>query len=159
MFKKIIAATAISPVLFSGIAIAQDQDPFIGFYTVGEVGYDNGPGGFDQFIVGGAAGYSVPLNDQFYVAGEGEFHWSADGAVDFTWGFTGNVGYRLDEDLAVFGRAGYREFNFDGFGSDGDYTLGIGAQYALSDKLSFRPILDTVAFDTIGVRAGIAYSF
>ena len=159
MFKKAIIASAMSAALLSGVSTAQDQDPFVGFYTVGEVGYDNGAGGFDQFILGGVVGYSVPLNDQFFVAGEGEFHWSAEGLVDFTWGFTGNVGYRLDSDLAVLGRVGYREFNFDGFGSDGDYTLGVGIQYALSDTLSFRPIIDTVAFDTIGVRAGIAYSF
>ena len=159
MYRKFMAAFALTGVLCSSAALAQDADPFTGLYTVGEIGYENGEGGFDQFILGGAAGYSISLNDQFYVAGEGEFHWSADGLVDFTWGFTGNVGFRLDEDLAIFGRAGYREFNFDGFGSSGDYTLGLGVQFALSDNLSIRPLIDTVAFDTFGVRAGVAYSF
>lgn len=157
--KRIAAALAVFTVLFSNPAQAQSSDPFTGFYTVGEIGYENGPAGFDQFIFGGAVGYSIPLNDQFYVAGEGEIHWSESGLVDFTWGFTGNVGFRLDEDLAVFARAGYREFNFDGFGSDGDYTLGLGIQFALTENLSFRPLIDTVAFDTVGVRAGVAFTF
>lgn len=159
MIKRIMAALTVIGVLFSNPAEAQSADPFTGFYTVGEIGYENGAGGFDQFIFGGAIGYSVPINEQFYIAGEGEFHGSEASFIDFTWGFTGNVGFRLDEDLAVFGRAGYREFNFDGFGSDGDYTLGLGIQYALNDNLSFRPIIDTIAFDTVGVRAGIAYTF
>ena len=159
MIRKLISAIALAAALSTGAASAQTADPFTGFYSAGEVGYDNGEGGFDQFIVGGAVGYSVPVNAQFYVAGEGEVHWSADDFIDFTWGFTGNVGYRLDQDLAVFGRAGYREFNTDGFGSGSDYTLGLGVQYAFNDNVSFRPILDTVAFDTIGVRAGIVYSF
>jgi len=159
MYTKFLAATALSATLFTGMAAAQDQDPFTGFYVAGEVGYDNGGAGFDQFIYGGALGYNIPLNEQWYVGAEGAFHGSSSSFVDFTYEFTGNVGYRLDEDLAVFARAGYREFEFDGLGSNGDYTLGLGLQYALSDSLSFRPIIDTVAFDTIGVRAGIAFSF
>lgn len=159
MFKKLIAASMLTATLLSGAATAQDGDPFIGPYVAGEIGYENGEGGFDQFIFGGAAGYSIPLNEEYFFAGEAEIHWSELDAVDFTWGVTANLGYKLDQDLAVFGRVGYREFNFDGFGSDGDYTLGLGVQYALSETLTFRPILDTVAFDTIGVRAGVAYSF
>lgn len=159
MLKKLIAASALTTVMLTGAAAAQDGDPFIGPYVAGEVGYENGEAGFDQIILGGAAGYSFALNEQFYVAGEAEIHWSEESFVDFTWGFTGNLGYRVDTDLAVFGRVGYREFNFDGFGSDGDYTLGAGFQYALNDKLSLRPILDTIAFDSIGVRAGVVYSF
>jgi len=159
MFMKTLAVATLSAALISGAATAQDQDPFTGFYAVGEVGYDNGEFGFDQFIYGGAVGYNQSLNEAFFAGLEGAVHGSADGAVDFTYEVTGNLGYRLDDDLAVLGRIGYREFNFDGFGDDGDYTVGVGLQYALSDNLSFRPIIDTVAFDTIGVRAGVAYSF
>lgn len=160
MLKKTIALGAMLAAFAAPAAFAQDGDPFTGFYTVGEIGYENGAGGFDQFIYGGAFGYSLPLNEVFYVGIEGEIHGATSDAVDFTYGFTGNLGYRLEPDLAIFARAGYREFNFDnGFSSDGDYTLGLGMQYALSDRLSFRPIIDTVGFDTIGVRAGIAYSF
>lgn len=159
MIKKLIAATALTTAVLSCAASAQDTDPFTGPYIAAEIGYENGPGGFDQLILGGATGYSLPLSDTFYFAGEGEIHWSEDSDVNFTWGVTANLGYKLDKDLGVFARAGYREFNFDGFGNDGDYTLGVGIQYALSDTLSIRPILDTIAFDTIGVRAGLVYSF
>ena len=159
MFKKLIAASVVSASLFAGAATAQDQDPFTGFYTVGEVGYENAANGFDQFIFGGAVGYNALVSDVVFVGGEGAFHGSSSGLVDFTWELTGNVGLRVDEDLALLARAGYREINTDGFGSDGDYTLGVGIQYALSDTLSLRPLLDTVAFDTIGVRLGVAYSF
>ena len=159
MFKKLMAATALTTALFASGASAQNNDPFVGFYTVGEIGYDNGGDGFDQLIYGGAFGLNIPLDEQWYFGGEGAIHGSTSSLIDFTYEFTANLGYRLDTDLVVFARAGYREFNFDDFGSDGDYTLGLGAQYALSENLSFRPIIDTVAFDTIGVRAGIAYSF
>ena len=159
MFTKMIAATALATATLAGVATAQDGDTFTGPYVVGEVGYENGPVGFDQILVGGAIGYSVPLNQQFFVAGEAEIHWSESDIVDFTWGITGNLGYRLDEDFAVIARAGYRNFNFDTIGSGDDYMLGLGFQYAINDNLSFRPILDTVGFDTIGVRAGLAYSF
>lgn len=159
MFKKIITSTALTAALLAGAATAQDKDPFTGPYIVGEVGYENGAFGFDQLIYGGAAGYNLALNDAFFVGVEGEIHGSSLNAIDFTYGFTGNLGYRVDRDLAVFARAGYREFNSNGFGSSGDYTLGLGLQYALTDNISFRPIVDTVGFDTIGVRAGLAYSF
>lgn len=156
MLKQTLAAVSVMVAFGSGAA--QAQDPFTGLYAVGEIGYDNGDG-FDQFIYGGAVGYNVPLSPKIFAGIEGEFHGTSSSLVDFTYGFTGNLGYRLDTDLAVFARAGYREFNFDGFGSEGDYTLGLGLQYALSDTFSFRPIIDTLSFDTVGVRAGIAYSF
>ena len=159
MFTKMIAATALATATLTSVATAQDGDAFTGPYVVGEVGYENGPVGFDQIILGGAAGYSVPINDRLFVAGEAEIHWSESSLVNFTWGFTGNVGLKLDDDFAVIARAGYRNFNFDNFGSGDDYTLGLGFQYAINDNVSFRPILDTVGFDTIGVRAGLAYSF
>jgi len=159
MFKKILSATALTAALLASGANAQNSDPFTGFYVVGEIGYDNGEAGFDQFIYGGSAGFNLALNEAFFAGVEGEIHGSSSDFVDFTYGFTGNLGYRVDTDLAVFARAGYREFDFENFGSDGDYTLGLGLQYALNDNISFRPIIDTVAFDTIGVRAGLAWSF
>lgn len=144
-----------------GTATAQTTgSDFEGPYVVAELGYDNGPGGFDQFIYGAAAGLNFRASEQFYFGVEGEFHGSADGAVDFIYGGHAVAGFILREGTSVFARAGYREFNFDdGFGSDGDYSLGLGTQFGLTDNLSFRSFVDTVAFDTIGVRGGLVWDF
>ncbi|MEM6901028.1 MAG: hypothetical protein AAF583_14820 [Pseudomonadota bacterium] len=153
-------------ILISAIAVgsanadAQELNQFNGPYVVGEIGYENGDAGFDQFIIGGAVGANITISEKIIVGGDFEVLGSADGAVDFTWGGHGQIGYIVQERHAVFARAGYREFEFDVAGlSDGDYSLGVGSQFELSDNWSIRTIVDTVGFDTIGFRAGLAFHF
>lgn len=154
-----LAAIAIS----AGAATAQGANDFEGPYVVAEIGYDNGAFGFDQFIYGGAAGYNFKLTPELYVGVEGEILGSTSDIVDFTWGGHGYVGYILQPGTSVFARAGYREFEFD-FGtggniSGGDYSLGLGAQFGLTEQIGFRTLVDTVGFDTVGVRGGLVFSF
>lgn len=157
--KKTLPAITAAIVLMSGASQAQELNDFNGIYAVGEIGYENGEGGFDQFIYGGALGGNLRLDENFYAGIEGELHGSADNFVDFTYGVHANLGYILREGTSVFARAGYREFEFDGAGSDGDYSLGLGTQFGLSERISVRTIVDTVAFDTIGARAGLVFDF
>ncbi|MEO0883198.1 MAG: outer membrane beta-barrel protein [Pseudomonadota bacterium] len=159
MIRDILISIA-SIGLLAGTAAAQEWNQFHGPYVIGEIGYENGEGGFDQFIGGGAVGANYTISEKIFVGGDVELLGSADGAVDFTWGIHGQIGYIVQERHAVFARAGYREFNFDSpGGSDGDYALGVGSQFELSDNWSVRTLLDTVAFDTIGVRGGLVFHF
>lgn len=164
MFKKLIVTTALTAALLTGAAQAQDNNDFQGPYIVGELGYDNGPFGFDQVNYGGAAGYNFRLGPQAYFGAEVDIAGSSSDIVDFTYGIHSHLGYIVDDRNAVFARAGYREFEFDlggGFAgfSDGDYSLGLGAQHRLTPNLSLRGIVDTVGFDTLGVRTGLVLDF
>lgn len=159
MIRQLLAATACAG-LAAGAGHAQEWNQFHGPYVIGEIGYENGGGGFDQFIGGGAVGANFRLNEDFFVGGDFEFLGSADGDIDFTWGIHGQVGYVVQERHAVFVRAGYREFNFDfDIGNEGDFSLGAGTQFELSDNWSVRTLVDTIDFDTIGVRGGLVFHF
>lgn len=159
MFKKLLASAAIATALFAGTAQAQDQDPFNGFYVGAEAGYENGAAGFDQALYGGFAGYNIKFSNNFYIGVEGEITGTSSSLIDFSYGGTGNIGYVVRDDVAVFARAGYRQFALDNFPDGGDYTLGVGMQFALTDSVSVRPIVETTAFDLLTVRGGLVWSF
>lgn len=160
--KKTLICAAAAVVVTTG-AVQAEGEQFNGFYTVGEIGYENGAGGFDQFIYGGVLGGNLKLGEQFFIGVEGEVFGSTSDLIDFTYGGHGQLGYIINEKHAIFARAGYREFEFDvdGFGSfsSGDYSLGLGGQYQIHENVSIRTIVDTVAFDTIGVRTGVVFHF
>ena len=159
MLKKLLASAAITAALIAAPAMAQDQDPFSGFYVGGEVGYENGNAGFDQVIYGGFAGYNFKLDGNFFVGVEGEFTGTSSSLIDYSYGGTGSLGYVVRDDLAVFARAGYRQFALPNISDGGDYTLGLGMQFALTENISVRPIIETTAFDLLTLRGGIAWSF
>lgn len=157
--KRTLTLIAAAASIAAGTAIAQDTDPFNGFYVVAETGYENGIAGIDQFLYGGAAGVNLKLSPNIYVGVEGDLT-GTSGPVDFTYGGHGIVGYLLNEKTSLFARAGYREFEIgDGFGSDGDYSLGLGTQYFLTDNIAVRSTLETVGFDTGAVRVGLVFEF
>ena len=162
--KRILLAAGAALALMAGSAMAQQSaSQFNGFYAVGEIGYENGPAGFDTFNYGGAVGGNLRIGEQFFVGVEGEILGSSSDLVDFTYGGHGQIGYIIQDRHAVFARAGYREFEFDlgGFGdlSAGDYSLGLGGQVEIHENISWRTIVDTVAFDTVGVRTGLVFHF
>lgn len=159
MIKKLLASAAIITAAFSAPAFAQDQDPFNGFYVGAEAGYENGAAGFDQALYGGFAGYNFKLQNNFYIGVEGEFTGTSSSFIDYSYGGTGNLGYILRDDVAVFARAGYRQFALPNLPDGGDYTLGLGAQFALTENISVRPIVETTAFDLLTVRGGVVWSF
>ncbi len=43
--------------------------------------------------------------------------------------------------------------------SVGDYVLGVGGQFRLSDTVSLRAIVDTLAFDTVRATGGVVITF
>jgi len=159
MLKKLFTSAAFAAALMAAPAIAQDQDPFNGFYVGAEVGYENGAAGFDQAIYGGVAGYNFKLDNNFFIGVEGEISGASSSFIDLSYGGTGNIGYVVREDVAVFARAGYRQFSLPNVGDGGDYTLGVGMQFGLTDNISVRPIVETTAFDLLTVRGGLVWSF
>jgi opacity protein-like surface antigen len=159
MFKKQLVSAVIAATLMAAPAIAQDRDPFNGFYIGAEAGYENGAAGFDQAIYGGVAGYNFKLANNFFVGVEGEFTGTSSRFINYSYGGTGNIGYVVRKDVAVFARAGYRQFALPGIGDGGDYTLGVGMQFALTENISVRPIVETTAFDLLTLRGGLVWSF
>ena len=163
MLKKFIAASAMAGLAVSGVSLAQELDQFDGPYVVGEIGYENGEGNFDQFNYGAAIGYNFKLGPRYYFGGEFDIAGSTSSIVDYSWAVHSQFGYTWNDQGSVFARAGYRELDFDfgGLGSpnDGGLSLGLGTQRQITDTVSLRAIVDTLEFDTIGVRTGAVIHF
>lgn len=160
--KKLLLSAAAAALFAGGAAIAQDSKQFDGPYVVGEIGYENfDPGGFgvDGFIYGGALGYNFRLNGNVYFGIEGDIRGTTVDGLDFAYGATANVGFLANDRTAFFVRGGYREIETDGFGSAGDYVVGLGGQFGLSDALSVRTVVDTIGFDTVEAKVGVVLDF
>ncbi|MEL7130088.1 MAG: hypothetical protein AAGK23_11110 [Pseudomonadota bacterium] len=164
MLKKLLSAALLATAIGGAASTASAEgEQFQGFYTVAEIGYENGAAGFDQFNFGGAIGGNLKLGQHIFIGAEGEFLGSSSSFVDFTYGGHGQLGVVFNNRHAAFLRGGYREFEFDlgefGSISAGGYSLGFGGQAEISDNVSIRTIVDTVEFDTIGVRTGLVFHF
>lgn len=163
MLTKFMATSAFVGLVTASASFAQQLGPFDGPYVVGEIGYENGEGNFDQFNYGAAIGYNFKLGPRYYLGGEFDIAGSTSSIVDYSWAAHGQFGYTWNDQGSVFARAGYRELDFDfgGLGSpnDGGISLGVGTQRQITDNLSLRAIVDTLEFDTIGVRTGAVIHF
>ena len=156
MNKRYPLVLAFVALLSAGNAAA---DPFSGFYLGPEIAYDNGPVDFDQFTFGGIAGFNLPLSENVYIGLEGEASGSTFDNIDFIFGGHAQIGYRVLPTVAVFARAGYREFDFTFGFAGGDATYGVGGQVFLTDSVAVRGIVDTLDFDTVGFRAALVFEF
>ncbi|MEL7482281.1 MAG: hypothetical protein AAGJ29_12050 [Pseudomonadota bacterium] len=128
-------------------------------------------------------GLNLDLFSGIYVGAEGNFNLGGN-SIDSEYGLLGHVGFAASERYALFGRVGYQWVDFDvseiaedilggdltdaeedafedGFGDDteGGVLIGIGGQYATSDAVSFRTIVDTIEFDTYRITGGITFHF
>lgn len=160
--QKLLFSAATAALFAGGAAVAQDASQYNGWYVVGEVGYENiDPGGVSEgsFIYGGSVGYNFRLSETIFIGLEADVRGSSSDLVDVGYGATLNVGFLVDDKTALFARSGYREVDFTGGFSGGDYTFGVGAQFGFTNNLSIRGIVDTIGFDSVEVRGGIVLDF
>ena len=161
---------------------AQDVLPGEGFIGVQAGVHDLDFGGIeDDFdidpestgtIVGAFAGYDLPLGPGAFVGAEVNYNFGF-GAIDSEYGIAGRLGARLPGGAKIYARGGYQEVEFDYSevtgvdnetifadldDSDGDYLLGLGADFGLGNTL-LRVNLDTVSFDTVRATAGVGLKF
>lgn len=172
---KLLAAMALAvPALVAAPAMAQDAGK-PDFYVGGQVGYHdlgNNPIGADDGAVYGLyAGVDVPVGPVLVVGLEGNFNLGSN-AIDSEYGVAAKLGANVTDKAQLFVRGGYQEVNVDiakvtggaavpaGFDdTDGDYLVGVGAQYKFAPNASIRATLDTIAFDTTRAMAGVALHF
>ena len=123
-------------------------------------------------IVGAFAGYDLPLGPGAFVGAEVNYNFGF-GAIDSEYGIAGRLGAKLPGGAKIYARGGYQQVEFDfseitgvddeslfdGIDdSDGDYLLGLGADFGLGNTL-LRVNLDTVSFDTVRATAGVGLKF
>ncbi|MEZ5709934.1 MAG: outer membrane beta-barrel protein [Blastomonas sp.] len=173
-FKRMIIAGALAlPFLAASPAFAQDEaktDAYIG----ANIGYhnlgDNPIGANDGAIYGVYAGVDIPAGESLIFGVEGNFNLGSN-AIDSEYGVAAKIGVRAGDKGQLFVRGGYQEVNVDlakisgglvtgGIDdTEGDYLVGVGGQYKLSDNMSFRVVLDTIAFDSTRITGGLSVHF
>ncbi|MCA1749806.1 MAG: porin family protein [Sphingomonadales bacterium] len=171
MKKLWFGSVILSAAVMASPAMAQSQADFYigaqgGYHDVG----DNPLGGDDGAIFGTYVGVDVPVGETFVVGVEGNYNLGT-GAIDSEYGIAGKLGFNASPTSQFFVRGGYQEVNFDlenlvggpvpaGIDdTDGDYLVGAGAQFRVSENVSVRGVLDTIAFDSIRATAGLAFHF
>ena len=178
--KFLIPAAAAAAFALPTAAQAQDVLPGEGFIGVQAGVHDLGLGDIeDDFaidldssgtILGVFAGYDLPLGPGAFVGAEVNYN-TGFGAIDSEYGIAGRIGTRLPGGAKLYARGGYQQVDFDleeifdqdlsGFDlddDDGDYILGLGADFPLGGSL-IRVNLDTVSFDTVRATAGVGFKF
>jgi hypothetical protein len=120
-------------------------------------------------IFGGYVGYDFATGGNFIVGIEGNFHVGTND-IDSEYGASVRVGGKFGDNNVLYARAGYQEVNFDISSiaggpvggvddTDGDYLLGVGADFGVGEKGAFRVNVDTIAFDTLRATAGYSFRF
>lgn len=177
----LIAAAAGAAFALPTAAQAQDALPGEGFVGVQaglhDLGVDDLGDEFavdinDSSIVAGVfAGYDLPLGPSAFVGAEVNYLYGFD-AIDSEYGIAGRLGFRLPGGAKLYARGGYQQVDldvdnilgidtdgaFDDDDSDGDYIVGVGADFGLGNTL-LRVNLDSVAFDTVRATAGVGFKF
>lgn len=166
-------ALVAAPLLVAAPAMAQEAGkPDI--YVGGEVGYhdlgSNPVGASDGVVYGFYAGVDVPVGPVLVVGAEANFNLGSN-AIDTEYGVAGKIGANVTDRAQLFVRGGYQEVNYDlnqvsggtladgPNDTDGDYLVGVGAQYKIAPNVSVRATLDTIGFDTTRALGGIAMHF
>ena len=181
--KKTLLISAAAGAAFALPTAAQAQDvlPGDGFIGVqaglhdlalNDIEDDFGVDVNDSSVVAGVfAGYDLPLGPSAFVGAEVNYLYGFD-AIDSEYGIAGRIGFRLPGGAKLYARGGYQEVDldidnildtdtdgaFDNDDSDGDYIVGLGADFGLGSTL-FRVNLDTIAFDTVRATAGVGFKF
>ena len=180
--KNLLLAAATAGAAFALPTAAQAQDlpgeGFIGVQAgVHDLGLDDIENDFavevddSGTIIGAFAGYDLPLGPGAFVGAEVNYN-IGFGAVDSELGIAGRIGARLPGGAKVYARGGYQHVDldieeildadlggeFDGDDGDGDYIVGLGADFPLG-KTFVRVNLDTIQFDTVRATAGVGVKF
>ncbi len=172
----ITSAAAVAAMGLASPAMAQDA-PEAEVYVGAQAGYhdiiDNPLGDDGGVIYGLYAGVDVPVGETIVAGVEGNFNLGT-GAIDSEYGIVGKLGARVGDGGQIFLRGGYQHIDFDVGGlsnglvsaddldiadDDGDYLVGVGGQFKVSDNVSLRAVVDTVAFDTTRATVGLAVHF
>lgn len=180
--KNLLLAAAAAGAALALPTAAQAQDlpgeGFIGVQAgVHDLGLDDIENDFavevddSGTILGAFAGYDLPLGPGAFVGAEVNYN-IGFGAVDSELGIAGRIGARLPGGAKVYARGGYQHVDldieeildadlggeFDGDDGDGDYIVGLGADFPLG-KTFVRVNLDTIQFDTVRATAGVGVKF
>lgn len=174
MKKLLFAGAALAVASAATPAMAQETQA--DFYIGAQAGYhdvgDNPFGDDDGAIFGVYTGVDVPVGETFILGVEGNYN-VGTGAIDSEYGIAGKIGIRTggSRQGQVFVRGGYQEVDFDldnlvgapvpaGVDdTDGDYMVGVGAQMMVSENVSLRAVIDTIAFDSVRATGGLAIHF
>jgi len=178
MKNVLFTSVAIMFAAISTPSVAQTEEgPQVDFYIGAQAGYHgitaNPLGDDGGAIFGGYVG--VDYGDRVIVGIEANLN-AGTGLINSEYGVAAKLGIRTGETGQIFVRAGYQQVDFnadrlidtdDLFGfplpsivvSDGDYLLGIGGQFMVADNISFRGVVDTVAFDSVRGTVGVAFHF
>lgn len=178
------ALTAGAAFALPTAAQAQDVIPGEGFVGVSAGYHDLGVdtdelatiGGIEiddaSPIVGVFAGYDFPIGVSAFAGIEGNYTYGFD-AIDSEIGASLRLGMRVPGGAKFYVRGGYQHVDLDpeeivdmDLGaalediddSDGDYLVGLGADFGLGNTL-LRVNLDTVGFDTLRATAGVGFKF
>lgn len=180
-----------------GAAPSLAQSPFDGAYVGVFTGYTNDDASAksgtatadfdaDGWLYGAYAGYGQTFG-KIYLGGEAEIgsaDLSGSGTVaglrskldaNESWGLSARAGYLVNNDVLLYGRAGWQRSNYDvtvGTGTSkikvGDnvdgYRLGTGVEYAVTDNVLARLEYNYTNYDDTNfkqnqIRVGVAYRF
>jgi len=175
--KKLALSTvvAVAAMAAASPAMAQDAGSEPEVYAGVNAGYhdltDNPLGKDGGIIYGVYGGVDVPVGESLVVGVEGNFN-LGEGAIDSEYGAAAKLGVRVGNGGQLFVRGGYQQIDLD-IGeltgdildetdvddNGGDYLVGVGAQFKLSESTSLRAVVDTVGFDTTRGTVGIAIHF
>jgi outer membrane immunogenic protein len=150
-FLAAVAALAMVPA-------AASADVGEGAYAGLQGGYHDIDGGADGGIFGGYLGYNFNTGGNLVVGVEANAN-IGTGDIDAEYGASVHIGGKFGDNGLLFARGGYQEVDFENFGSDGDYLLGVGAEFGIGERTSLRAVLDTIAFDSTRATAGFSFRF
>lgn len=152
--KRILAA-ALAAALIPAAAQAQSLS---GVYAGAQAGYHDFDGDtFNGAIFGGYVGVNAPVGEQFVVGVEGNANLGTND-IDAEYGVSAHAGVRAGTGL-VFARIGWQQVELEN-GLEGDDVLyGIGGQFPINERSSFRVVVDTIDFDTTRVTGGVSFNF
>ncbi len=163
MKKFILASVATLAVASSPAFAGEGAEVYVG----PTLGYHDIDVLDDGMIYGGVVGVDVPLAGKVVTGLEANFN-GGTGIIGSEYGVAAKLGYNFNDRGQVFIRGGYQMVDFDrskiglAAGDDdtaGDYLLGIGAQYRAAKSATVRVALDTIAFDSTRVTAGVLVGF
>ena len=182
--KKITLTSlaAIAAIAAPSAAFAQEAEVTVGasagYHDLGVEGLEDiaGPDASDSgAIFGGYLAVDVPVASNFFVGVEGNAHIGTD-AIDADYGVSGRLGLKTENGTKVYLRGGYQWvdvdaaalagvdddlFDEDDLGIDttvGDYLVGAGVEVPVG-QISIRGNVDTIAFDSVRLTAGVGFRF
>ncbi len=173
--KKIILPLVAASFAVATPAFAQSDtgraEPFVGLqvgtHDLGTAGAADDSG----IIYGIYGGVDVPVSGPVFVGVEGNYNYGSS-AIDREYGIAARIGTEISPGTKLFVRGGYQEVDLDvrrftGVANppagiddtDGDYTVGAGADIGLGRNLGLRFAVDTISFDTVRATTGLTLRF